>query len=130
MATWQLWIIGFGIVGVLCGFQLWQFRRLSAHCKKLEKTHEYLNDKIRKMENQYEFLSKGSIGVGQRLMNTEKRLNQILEKQDDFSAGHASRLLQKQTEKLLKGRVVQETTEGMFTRSEEKLMALVGKNNA
>lgn len=129
MVTLHWWIIGLLVVGLLFALQQWRFWKLSSRQKKAESENNNLLNRIKKIENQYDFLSKGSMGFGQRLVNSEKRLNQVLEKQMEFSDNHSDALLKKQAEKLLKGRTVKVSDDDVFTRSEEKLMALVGEKN-
>ncbi len=124
----DLFWLGVAIAVVLCVtllavvLQLQQTRRQQA---VLQEEKQQLETRIRNLESKLEFLSTGSKGMGQRLMSAEKKLNQALEKQDELLSNNSDKLFQRQAERVLKQPVKAED-DGSPSRSEAKLMALVG----
>ena len=82
-------------------------------------------DQITKLTSQLDFVKSGSIGFGQRLMKLEKRINNVVEKQDELGPVAQEALFKRQAERVLKGQMIQEDNEDGPTRSEARLMALV-----
>lgn len=91
----------------------------------LQEEKQQLETRIKNLESKLEFLSTGSKGIGQRLMSAEKKLNQALEKQDEILSNNTDKLFQRQAERVLK-QPIKEEDESSLSRSEAKLMALVG----
>ncbi|MAR90564.1 MAG: hypothetical protein SV765_04625 [Pseudomonadota bacterium] len=85
-----------------------------------------LENRLRTLENKVEFLNTGTLGMGQRLMQAEKRLNQAWERQDSLTQNNAEQLFRRQADRVLQGRPLPATEEETPSRSEAKLMALVG----
>ena len=124
----DLFWLGVAIAVVLCitllavVLQLQQTRRQQS---VLQEEKQQLETRIKNLESKLEFLSTGSKGMGQRLMSAEKKLNQALEKQDELLSNNSDKLFQRQAERVLKQPVKAEE-DGSPSRSEAKLMALVG----
>ncbi len=123
---------GFLLAILLVGFivilvQLAKLKR--AQAQLLQQNHS-LEDNIKKLKSKIEFLNAGSLGLGQRLMSTEKRLSQSLEKQDELVHSNTEHLYRRQADRLLKSSALKTQDESAVTRSEAKLMALVGKKNS
>ena len=124
----DLFWLGVAIAVVLCitllavVLQLQQTRRQQT---VLQDEKQQLETRIKNLESKLEFLSTGSKGMGQRLMSAEKKLNQALEKQDELLSNNSDKLFQRQAERVLKQPVKAEE-DGSPSRSEAKLMALVG----
>jgi len=82
------------------------------------------------LENQLNLTSKGSLGVGRRLMKAEKRLSQVIERQNEMENHHdTDQLSFNQAAKLLEkgidlGEVVGKVG---ITRSEAQLVSLFNK---
>lgn len=91
----------------------------------LQEEKQQLETRIKNLESKLEFLSTGSKGIGQRLMSAEKKLHQALEKQDEILSNNSDKLFQRQAERVLK-QPVKEEDDSAVSRSEAKLMALVG----
>lgn len=91
----------------------------------LQEEKQRLEARIKNLESKLDFLSTGSKGIGQRLMSAEKKLNQALEKQDEILSNNSDKLFQRQAERVLK-QPVKEDDDSAVSRSEAKLMALVG----
>jgi len=91
----------------------------------LREEKKVLEARIRNLESKIEFISSGSMGLGQRLMSAEKKLNQALEKQDELISNNSDHLFRRQADRILKDHLPEED-ESSPSRSEAKLMALVG----
>lgn len=107
-------------------------RRLGLHQKSLAEQKQQLEVRIQSLERKIEFLNTGSLGIGQRLMNTEKRLHQALERQEDLSQNQSENLYRRQADRMLKSLQLSDTDEDEDSpsRSEAKLMALVSKRTS
>ncbi len=122
---------GLLLATLLVGFilVLVQLGKLKREQSDLLQQHQSLEDSFKKLKNKIEFLNAGSLGLGQRLMSTEKRLSQTLEKQDELVHSNTEQLYRRQADRLLKSSALKAQDDGAVTRSEAKLMALVGKKN-
>ena len=128
----QFWI-GALIAGVLSTAMLilmFQLQKMRSQQRHLSEQKQALEARVKSLESKIDFLSTGSLGIGQRLMNAEKRLNQAMEKQNEMSQGNMDQLFQKQADRVLKGKQVPDDIDASLSRSEAKLMALVSKNDS
>lgn len=79
------------------------FRRLKGVNQALEAQQQQSQALLTQLNQQLDLLNRGAVGVGKRLMATEKRLNQTMERQEEIeskeweqaSYSQASRLIQK-----------------------------------
>ena len=127
----QFWI-GALIAVVLAGamlFLLLQVQKMKHNQKQLADEKRALESRIKSLESKIDFLSTGSMGIGQRLMNTEKKLHQAMEKQNEMSQGNIGNLVQRQADRVLKGKKIPDDDVASPSRSEAKLMALVSNND-
>lgn len=127
----QFWI-GALIAAVLAGTMLillLQLQKMKRSQKDLADEKMALENRIKSLESKIEFLNTGSMGIGQRLMNTEKKLHQAMEKQNEISQNNMSHLFQRQADRVLKGKKVPDNEDNCPSRSEAKLMALVSNND-
>ncbi|MCG8538055.1 MAG: hypothetical protein MI808_23455 [Pseudomonadales bacterium] len=127
----QFWI-GALIAVVLAGamlFLLLQVQKMKHNQKQLADEKRALESRIKSLESKIDFLSTGSMGIGQRLMNTEKKLHQAMEKQNEMSQGNIGNLFQRQADRVLKGKKIPDDDVASPSRSEAKLMALVSNND-
>ena len=125
----QFWL-GVLCAGLLsCGmvFLLLQIQRMKHTQFNLQQEKQALESRLKSLESKIEFLNTGSVGIGQRLMNTEKRLHQALERQEDLAHNSSEQLYRRQADRVLKGRELDVAEEESPSRSEAKLMALVSK---
>ena len=107
---------------------LMQVQKMKHNQLMLQGEKKMLEARIKSLESKIEFLNTGSLGIGQRLMNTEKRLNQALERQDDLAQSNSEHLFRRQADRVLKGRELESADEDDGpSRTEAKLMALVNK---
>ena len=83
-------------------------------------------DKTQQLEHQIEIISKGSLGVGRRLMNAEKRLNHTMERQHEMENQDTENLSFNQAATLLeRGIGLNDVVSKVgITRSEAKLVKL------
>ena len=97
------------------------------------KTEELINQlaktqavKVKQLEDQLVMVSKGSQGVGRRLMNTEKKLNQTMERQSEMENNDTEQFSFNQAAKLLEKGIELNDVVGKvgITRSEAKLVDL------
>lgn len=95
----------------------------------LQEEKRVLESRVKSLESKIEFLNTGSLGIGQRLMTTEKRLNQALERQDELAQTNTEQLFRRQADRVLKGVELEATDDDAPSRTEAKLMALVSKQN-
>lgn len=124
-------LIGALIAIILAGamlFLLLQLQTMRTNQHLLREEKKILEGRIKNLESKIEFLNTGSLGIGQRLMNTEKKLNQALEKQEVSQQTSSDMLFRRQADRVLQGRSVPETDSTSPTQSEAKLMALVSSN--
>ncbi|OUS03220.1 hypothetical protein A9Q81_07465 [Gammaproteobacteria bacterium 42_54_T18] len=82
--------------------------------------------KIKQLEDQLAMVSKGSQGVGRRLMNAEKKLNQTMERQSEMENKDTEQFSFNQAAKLLEKGIELNDVVGKvgITRSEAKLVDL------
>ncbi len=82
--------------------------------------------KVKQLEDQLVMVSKGSQGVGRRLMNTEKKLNQTMERQSEMENNDTEQFSFNQAAKLLEKGIELNDVVGKvgITRSEAKLVDL------
>jgi len=87
---------------------------------------ESKNEDIRRLEEQLAMVSKGSLGVGRRLMNAEKRLSQTMERQHEMENRDTEQLSFNQAAKLLEKGIELNDVVGKvgITRSEAQLVDL------
>lgn len=119
------------VLGVLVVAMLLQLQRLrqqqAQQLAQQQEERQRLESRIKHLESKLEFVSTSTKGMGQRLMTAEKKINLSLEKQDELLSNNSEKLLQRQAERLLK-KVPKSEEEPTLSRSEAKLMALVGGN--
>lgn len=123
----QFWL-GMVIAVILSGALLFLIVMLQSTRHQqdlLREEKKVLEARIRNLESKIEFISSGSMGLGQRLMSAEKKLNQALEKQDELISNNSDQLFRRQADRILKDHLP-EDDESSPSRSEAKLMALVG----
>lgn len=106
---------------------LMQVQKMKHNQLMLQEEKKVLATRVKSLESKIEFLNTGSLGIGQRLMNAEKRLNQALERQDDLAQSNTEQLFRRQADRVLKGCELEPADEDAPSRSEAKLMALVNK---
>ncbi len=125
----QFWIgvliAGLLTVGIV--FLLLQVQKMKHGQLMLQREKQALESRLKSLESKIEFLNTGSVGIGQRLMTAEKRLNKALERQDDLVHSNNDQLFRRQADRVLKGREVETVEDDVPSRSEAKLMALVSK---
>ena len=82
--------------------------------------------KVKQLEDQLVMVSKGSQGVGRRLMNAEKKLNQTMERQSEMENNDTEQFSFNQAAKLLEKGIELNDVVGKvgITRSEAKLVDL------
>jgi len=82
--------------------------------------------KVKQLEDQLAMVSKGSHGVGRRLMNAEKKLNQTMERQSEMENNDTAQFSFNQAAKLLEKGIELNDVVGKvgITRSEAKLVDL------
>ncbi|MBV1919065.1 MAG: DUF2802 domain-containing protein [Pseudomonadales bacterium] len=82
--------------------------------------------KVKQLEDQLAMVSRGSQGVGRRLMNAEKKLNQTMERQFEMENNDTAQSSFNQAAKLLEKGVALNDVVGKvgITRSEAKLVDL------
>ena len=82
--------------------------------------------KVKQLEDQLAMVSKGSQGVGRRLMSTEKKLNQTMERQSEMENNDTDKFSFNQAAKLLEKGIELDDVVGKvgITRSEAKLVDL------
>lgn len=123
----QFWM-GVAIAGVLSAALLLLIVLLqkTRHAQAaLQEEKQRLEARVKNLETRIELLDTGTKGMGHRLMQTEKKLHQAMERQDDMASQNPEQLFRRQADRLLKGRLPAEEEESP-SRSEAKLMALVG----
>ncbi|RLU02583.1 MAG: hypothetical protein D9N11_08460 [Ketobacter sp.] len=108
-------------------FLLLQVQKMKHSQQNLQQEKQALESRLKSLESKIEFLNTGSVGIGQRLMNAEKRLNQALDRQEDLVHNSSEQLFRRQADRVLKGRDLNVVEEDAPSRSEAKLMALVNK---
>lgn len=108
-------------------FLILQVQRMKHSQLVLQQEKQVLENRLKSLESKIEFLNTGSVGIGQRLMNAEKRLNQALDRQEDIANQNNEQLFRRQADRVLKGRDVEVVEDESPSRSEAKLMALVNK---
>ncbi|MVF10888.1 hypothetical protein FT643_01920 [Ketobacter sp. MCCC 1A13808] len=106
-----------------------QTKKVSKIQLELQQQNLMLETSLKKLQSKIEFLNAGSLGLGQRLMSTEKRLTHSLEKQDELVHNNSEQLYRRQADRLLKNSSINVQESDAVTRSEAKLMALVGKKH-
>ncbi|RLU00498.1 hypothetical protein [Ketobacter sp.] len=111
-------------------FLLLQVQKMKHSQGQLLQEKQALENRLKSLESKIEFLNTGSVGIGQRLMNAEKRLNQALDRQEDITNQSSEHLFRRQADRVLKGRDMEPVEEESPSRSEAKLMALVSKQPA
>jgi hypothetical protein len=121
-------IAGLLAAGIL--FLLLQLQAMKRNQCLLSEEKKVLEARIKSLESKIDFLNTGSMGIGQRLMSTEKRLNKALERQDEMVQNNSDQLFRRQADRVLQGRNPSEIDEGAPSRSEAKLMALVSKQQS
>lgn len=118
----------FVVLTVLVVLLFLQVKRLRQETRDSSAQIDSLQKSYTKLKSQVDFLNAGSMGIGQRLMNTEKRLSQSLEKQDEMVNNNSDELYRRQAERILKNSKLPESeSDDAVTRSEARLMALVGQ---
>lgn len=125
----QFWM-GVFIAGFLTSglvILLLQVQKMKNRQLLLQEEKKILENRLKSLESKMEFLNTGSLGIGQRLMNAEKRLNQALERQDDLAQSNTEQLLRRQADRVLKGCELEPSVDESPSRTEAKLMALVSK---
>ena len=87
---------------------------------------ESKNEDVGKLEEQLAMVSKGSLGVGRRLMNAEKRLNQTMERLHEMENRDTEQLSFNQAARLLEKGIGLNDVVGKvgITRSEAQLVDL------
>lgn len=102
--------------------------RLSLQAKQ----NQLLESKVDVLTQQLSLLNKGTLGMGKRLMSTEKRLNQTMERQDSMENRSSEQISFKQAAKLFeRGLEVDNVVEKAgITRSEAKLMDMFQQKQA
>ncbi len=115
-----------GVNVVLAASVIVLFRRLRQQKDQFGKSMESLQKKLQDLNVQVEVLTKGSLGVGKRLMVAEKRLNQTMERQEEIENKDLEKISFSQAAKLLEsGVAINEVVEKVgVSRSEAKLMEL------
>lgn len=124
----DLFWVGVSIAVVLCVALLvviLQLQNTRRQQTLLQEEKKQLELRLKNLESKIEFLSTGSKGMGQRLMSAEKKINQAIEKQDEILSNNSDKLFQRQAERVLK-QAPKEEEDSALSRSEAKLMALVG----
>lgn len=99
-------------------------KRNKQHNEALREKNRQLEKLLSNLEQQLDLLNKGTIGMGRRLMTTEKRLNQTMERQDSLENKESEQLSFKQAAKLFeRGLEMDNVIEKVgITRSEAKLV--------
>ena len=90
-----------------------------------------MQERLDGLEQKAEFLRNSALGVGDRLIGVEKKIQQELQEQVAYNSQlmaqpSEEQLYRQQADRLLKGRQLPSTPAGGVSRSEAKLMALVG----
>lgn len=106
---------------------LLQVQKMKHQQMLLRQEKQVLERRLKSLESKIEFLNSGSMGMGQRLMSAEKRLNQALDRQDELAQSNSDQLFRRQADRVLQGRQPDTQEEDGPSRSEAKLMALVSK---
>ena len=106
---------------------LLQVQKMKHQQMLLRQEKQVLERRLKSLESKIEFLNSGSMGMGQRLMSAEKRLNQALDRQDELAQSNSDQLFRRQADRVLQGRQPDIQEEDGPSRSEAKLMALVSK---
>lgn len=106
---------------------LLQVQKMKHQQMLLRQEKQVLERRLKSLESKIEFLNSGSMGMGQRLMSAEKRLNQALDRQDALAQSNSDQLFRRQADRVLQGRQPDTQEEDGPSRSEAKLMALVSK---
>ncbi|MCG8670944.1 MAG: DUF2802 domain-containing protein [Pseudomonadales bacterium] len=111
------------VFGVMISLLMTQ-RALRQALSEQEKRNQSLESKIDSLTQQLVMLNKGTLGMGKRLMKTEKRLNQTMERQDSLENKESEQLSFKQAAKLFeRGLEMDNVIEKVgITRSEAKLL--------
>ncbi len=106
--------------------------------RKLQKLLEHqqretlaMQERLDGLEQRSEFLRNSALGVGDRLIGVEKKVQHELQEQVAHNSQFVAQpseeqLYRQQADRLLKGRQLPSTPAGGVSRSEAKLMALVG----
>lgn len=91
--------------------------------QQLQKSQQ-LEEQIKALTQQLSMINKGTLGMGKRLMTTEKRLNQTMERQETLENKEVEQLHFKQAAKLFeRGLEMDNVIEKVgITRSEAKLV--------
>lgn len=123
--AWEIVILG-SICIALCFSVRMLYRKLMALQAESAITRTTLEKQINDLSQQVAVLSKGSMGVGKRLMVTEKRLNQTMERQEEIENKDMEKMSFSQAAKLLeKGVEINDIVERVgISRSEAKLVEL------
>lgn len=92
--------------------------------KEQSEKNQLLESKIDALTQQLTMLNKGTLGMGKRLMNTEKRLNQTMERQDSMENKESDQISFKQAARLFERGLEMDNVieQAGITRSEAKLM--------
>ncbi|MCG8312866.1 MAG: DUF2802 domain-containing protein [Pseudomonadales bacterium] len=108
----------------------------NAKFKKHQQAQKQVNQKLAQeldsLRVQLEMVNKGTIGMGRRLMTTEKRLNQTMERQDTMESKGSEQLSFKQAARLFeRGLEMDNVIEKVgITRSEAKLLDMFQQKQA
>lgn len=108
---------------------LLQVQKMKHEQMLLRQEKQILENRLKSLESKIEFLNSGSMGMGQRLMSAEKRLNQALDRQDELAQNNSEQLFRRQADRVLQGHQAEAAEEDGPSRSEARLMALVSKQN-
>jgi hypothetical protein len=106
-------------------------KRLQALQRLVVEQQDEASKKMDALTQQVELLNRGSLGVGKRLMATEKRLNQTMERQEEIESKEWEQASFTQASRLIeKGVAVHEVVDKAgISRSEARLVDLVRRKS-
>ena len=126
-------IIGIAVGTVMVAASLYltyQVYKILIQQQKLIAEKLKLELKVHELEGKIESLDSNHMEFCQGLVNLEEKLDSSIERQKELSQLDSESLFRAQADKILKGQQISDLTDPAPSRSEVKLMALVGKTEA
>lgn len=124
-------IIGIAVGGLMVAAALYltyQMYKILIQQQKLVAEKLKLELRVKELEGKVVALDSNYMDFCQGLVNLEEKLDQSIERQKELSQLDSDSLFKAQAEKILGGQQISDLTESAPSRSEAKLMALVGKS--
>lgn len=110
-----------GLAFILAGISAFQFWRISRLTATLQALDARVQASQKHLEDEVRMASRGAFGVGKRLIESEKRLGELLERQEQLENIQAAESQSRQAKRILQKTVTEEEP----TRNEAKLAAML-----